>query len=457
MRGALAVLSLIFVLLLGAGWWLKHEAQAPQATLAAKIEALGRKTPIDIDVHSGLPGLRSISVRLQSGTTSYELLNEAYPPASWRGSLLTDKHLHIESDLTELKVPEGPASLVVLADTYAWHLWSSGPTQLLTLPLTVDLTPPLLAPLTTQHNIRLGGVDTVVFRQSSDTVSSGVVVEKYFFPAVTGYFADSAVALALFAVPQDLDISAEPKLVARDAAGNQREVALACNIMPQRFAERSLNIDDTFLNRKVPDLEHINGLVPSSNLVEGYLRINRDLRIQNEARLREVTATSATEPLWNGPFHRQSNAAPLSSFADRRTYVYKGEVIDHQTHLGFDLASLKFAPVEAAQNGKVVFADNLGIYGNTVVLDHGLGMFSLYGHLSSIAVRVGETVAVKQSLGQTGETGLAAGDHLHFSIMLHGVHVDPVEWWDGHWLRDHVTNKLALFPRAGAQKAGQQK
>ena len=180
---------------------------------------------------------------------------------------------------------------------------------------------------------------------------------------------------------------------------------------------------------------------------------NGDLRRQNEARIRELTVKSVPEPLWDGPFQRQANAAPLSSFADRRSYTYHGEVIDHQTHLGYDLASLKLSAVTAAQNGIVVFGDNLGIYGNAVILDHGMGIFSLYGHLSSIAVQPGEHVKTGQTLGQTGETGLAAGDHLHFSVMLHGVHVDPVEWWDPHWLHDRVTPKLTMFARAGIAPA----
>jgi murein DD-endopeptidase MepM/ murein hydrolase activator NlpD len=220
-------------------------------------------------------------------------------------------------------------------------------------------------------------------------------------------------------------------------------------IKPRKFADRSLAIDDNFLARKVPDLQRDNNLPQAAEFVQGYLAINGDLRRQNEVRIREITATSAREPQWDGVFRRQSNAAPLSAFADRRSYTYNGQVIDHQTHLGYDLASLKASPVEAAQAGTVVFADNLGIYGNTVILDHGLGIFSLYGHLSALAVRSGERVKAGQSLGQTGETGLAGGDHLHFSIMLHGVHVDPVEWWDAHWLRDHVTPKLAMFPRPG--------
>ena len=149
--------------------------------------------------------------------------------------------------------------------------------------------------------------------------------------------------------------------------------------------------------------------------------------------------------LWSEVFLRQPDSAPLSSFADRRTYKHDGTVIDSQTHLGFDLASLRQSPVVAENNGKVVFAENLGIYGNVVILDHGLGLFSLYGHLSSIGVAVGQSVQRGDSLGRTGETGLAAGDHLHFSIMVDGIHVDPIEWWDPKWVADHVTEKLKSF------------
>ena len=120
-------------------------------------------------------------------------------------------------------------------------------------------------------------------------------------------------------------------------------------------------------------------------------------------------------------------------------------MIDNQTHLGFDLASLRMSPVAAGNDGKVVFADNLGIYGNTVILDHGLGLFTLYAHLSSISVKVGETVTRGQAIGQTGATGLAGGDHLHFSAMVRGIHVDPVEWWDPKWITDHVKAKIEEF------------
>ena len=185
-----------------------------------------------------------------------------------------------------------------------------------------------------------------------------------------------------------------------------------------------------------------------ADLKQGYLTVNRDVRRESEERLRAITAQlrrpSAVDRRLPSPVERRADERlrrpPL--------LPVRGEVIDQQTHLGYDLASLKNAPVEATQDGVVVFADYLGIYGNTVVLDHGLGVFSLYGHLSTIGVQVGQQVQAGDTLGQTGETGLAGGDHLHFSIMLRGVHVDPVEWWDPLWMRDHVADAPAAACRA---------
>jgi murein DD-endopeptidase MepM/ murein hydrolase activator NlpD len=456
MRAALAVLGAAFLLIVGTFCWLKFEHHEPRVSLVTAVSVLGKKTPIDFEVRSDAPGLRTVTIRLQANGTTYELLGETYPVASWRGSGVSERRVHAEADLLALKVPEGSATLEVYVDTYAWHWRSVSHTPRLSVPVTIRLTPPKLELLTTQHYLRVGGMDVAVFRQSPNAVRSGIEVDKYFFPARTGYFADPTVALVLFAVPQDLTADVRPRLVASDAAGNRREVYLPCSITPRHFAERTLAVDDDFINRVVPEIGQASGLALSGDMLKDYLLINGELRQRNEARIREVTAQSEPAPLWNGAFRRQPNAAPLSSFADRRTYTYHGDVVDHQTHLGYDLASLKLSPVEAAQNGVVVYADDLGIYGNAVILDHGLGMFTLYGHLSSIAVQRGEHVTTGQTIGQTGQTGLAGGDHLHFSVMLSGVHVDPVEWWDPHWLHDRVTAKLTMFPRATETSGAEQ-
>jgi len=132
----------------------------------------------------------------------------------------------------------------------------------------------------------------------------------------------------------------------------------------------------------------------------------------------------------------------MASFAQERTYLFEGMAVSKSTHLGVDLASTERAPIESANNGVVVYTGYLGIYGNTVIVDHGLGLSSLYAHLSDITVKIGQNVARGETLGNSGSTGLAGGDHLHFSILVGGEFVNPTEWWDAHWIRDNVTGKL---------------
>ena len=126
--------------------------------------------------------------------------------------------------------------------------------------------------------------------------------------------------------------------------------------------------------------------------------------------------------------------------------MYDGQVVDQQTHMGYDFASTSHADIPAANDGVVVFAGPLGIYGNTVIVDHGLGLFSLYGHLSEIAAQKGQAVAKSESLGKSGTTGLAGGDHLHFAMLLGGGFVDPLEWFDPKWIAEHIEGKLETTP-----------
>ncbi len=431
--------------------WVKFEWSRPTARMRQPLQYLGRRAEIALDVADRGTGLGSVEVSIDAGGTRYQVLSEIYPNASWRGSAIHEKAFTLPVAPRDARIPEGPATLVVSAKDGSWlNLFRSTP-PVLTLPLQIDYTPPNVEALTTQHYMRLGGSAVVIYKVSKDAVRSGVAVERYVFPGTKGLLPDPDAAVALFAVPQDLTIGARPKIFAEDAAGNRRETGFWVSIKPRKFAERTLDVDDSFLERKVPELLEQNHLSPTDDLVAGYLEINRTLRQKSEETIRKVCSESEPHQLWTEVFLRQPDSAPLSSFADRRTYKHDDKIIDSQTHLGFDLASLRQSPVIAENTGRVVFADNLGIYGNAVILDHGLGLFSLYGHLSSISVAVGQRVERGDSIGRTGETGLAAGDHLHFSIMVDGVHVDPVEWWDPKWVADHVTEKIRSFEHPTTQ------
>jgi murein DD-endopeptidase MepM/ murein hydrolase activator NlpD len=437
----LAFVALVVVLVTRA------EPLGPSATLDGPVDVIGRGTPVPVLAHDRGSGLARVEVRLVPGDggTPVVLAAEEFPRLSWSGSSVYDATL-TPTVGADVKLSEGPATLEVWAEDHSWlSALRSGPR--LSHPVTVDLTPPTISVLTAQQVARLGGSETIVFRVSDDAVESGVRVGEAFFPATPGFFADPQLRVALFAIPQDAG-DARPMVVAADRAGNWREAPLDIEIRPRRFADKTLELSEEFLSKKVPELLQANGLDQGGTLVEGYLRINRDLRKSTEVKVREICRDSASTPLWEGSFVRLPNGAPLSGFADRRAYAHKGEIIDHQTHLGFDLASLKRAVVPAANGGQVVFAGPLGIYGDTVILDHGMGLFTLYGHLSEISVTNGASVKRGDPIGKTGETGLAGGDHLHFSTMIRGIHVDPVEWWDDHWIQDHVALRLGSQPRA---------
>ena len=96
----------------------------------------------------------------------------------------------------------------------------------------------------------------------------------------------------------------------------------------------------------------------------------------------------------------------------------------------------------AANAGRVIFTEELGIYGNIAVIDHGLGLMTLYSHLSEFRVKPGDEVKAGQTVGTTGITGLAAGDHVHFGVLVSGVPVQPLEWLDAKWVQNNISSRL---------------
>jgi murein DD-endopeptidase MepM/ murein hydrolase activator NlpD len=215
-------------------------------------------------------------------------------------------------------------------------------------------------------------------------------------------------------------------------------------VFPKVFRSSRIPVDDKFLSRVVPAILQSSPQIQASedDLLGAFLKINNDLRRLNNETIAALAQKTAPSILWDGAFQTLGGSQVESSFADFRTYLYDGKEVDRQVHLGFDLAKTANAPVTAANNGKVVFAEELGIYGNAVIVDHGLGVQSLYGHLASFAVKEGDAVRTLQTLGNSGQTGLAGGDHLHFSMLVNGQFVNATEWWDPHWMEDRVTRKL---------------
>lgn len=425
---------------------LVHVGAAPEVKIEPGAPGIGRKTPVTVRLATSGRGLAGVRVELLQNGTATKLAEVADAPrpfwAFW-GPATTARELKL--DVGKETVPSlvsGEAMLRVTAERAGtWFRHPEPTTTELTLP--VRLTPPTLAVLSAQNNVMQGGSEVVVYRVGPTAKRSGVEAGGWFFPGYPLPGGGAEDRFAFYAAPFDLGDAGKIRLSAEDEVGNVAERAFVDRFTPHPPTEATIQISDAFLAKVVPEiLGQSSEVRDQGDALKSYLVINRDLRRLNNAKLVELSATSKPAFLWETPFRQLGNSAVMASFADHRAYVYNGATVDHQTHLGFDLASFKHAPVEAGNHGIVVLAGYFGIYGNTVILDHGYGVMSLYSHLSSIGVTVGQEVAQGAELGKTGDTGLAAGDHLHFSILIHGLPVTPVEWWDAKWLTDHLKAKL---------------
>jgi murein DD-endopeptidase MepM/ murein hydrolase activator NlpD len=391
--------------------------------------AIGHKSTIPIVVEAARGQVAHVEARVVQGGKSATAFNQD-------GRLGARVEVPLAVDSAALGLREGPATLEVWGRDDFWRPLRQRDRLVASIPLTVDLTPPRIDIVASTQYLAPGGVGVVVFRVA-DAARSDVSVGAVPFPS---FPAGSQERVALVALPHDYAAGTPIKITARDEAGNVASRGIAAEILPRRFRRDRIEIRDAFLELKVPEL--LPQRPPSQPLIDGFLVINRDLRRQAEEAKRAFAAKTSDKPLWEGPFVQPRNTKVFSNFAETRTYVYGGREIDTQVHLGFDLASTKQAPVPAANKGTVAFVGPLTIYGTTVVLDHGWGLMTLYAHLSSVAVKAGDAVDKGQELGRSGDTGLAVGDHLHYEVLVNGISVTPIEWWDAKWIRDRFNGPL---------------
>ncbi|MGH9649414.1 MAG: M23 family metallopeptidase, partial [Terriglobales bacterium] len=335
---------------------------------------------------------------------------------------------------------------VITAANDSWGRFFRGGRSELALELPVRFTPPQVQVLSFPHYVNQGGAELVVFKASAGTTESGVQVGDYFFPSWPVKDSLPETRLCFFAYPYNVDASTPARIVARDDAGNETVSNFTYRVFPKKFHTDTIQVTDAFMSRVVPPiLSQTPELQDQGSLLKDFLMVNGQLRQTNARQLVAFSQKTAGHFLWSRPFVQLGNSKVEAAFADQRTYLYNGQVVDHQTHLGFDLAVTEHTPVVAANDGVVVHAGFFGIYGNVVILDHGCGVQSLYAHLSSIEVKPGESVKRQQVIGRSGQTGLAGGDHLHFTMLLDGIPVNPVEWWDPHWIQDRIEKKLAPY------------
>lgn len=402
------------------------------------VTVIGNETPVRLRA-TNPHGIRRITAWLEQDGARAVVFESVQPATRFWFWKKSEAPRNISFAAGKKVVPElrdGKARLVIEVQGNDFR----GQTASLAQEVLVNTQPLKMAADGAQHYINQGGSELVTFTVSGYWTEAGVRVGPYTFRSFPfpGKSSDGASErFSLFAFPWDVPASTVPVVYASNPAGEKAEVRFWFKVFPKSFRKRNLDVSDSFLEKAVNELD------PSGagDMVSRFLRVNGEMRRRDNQALADLRNKTEERFLWAGPFLQLANSKVESQFADTRSYFYQGKKIDEQTHLGFDLAVTRNVEVLAANDGKVVWADRLGIYGNCVVIDHGYGLQSIYGHLSRISVHPGDTVKKGQAIGNSGDTGLAGGDHLHFSMQVDGVQVNPVEWWDEHWIRDRILSR----------------
>ena len=414
------------------------EMSPPVISIERDIKNLGTK-PFEVTVSDKGTGLAKVRIYLLDAYGESVLVEKEYKKGT------KSDVISVRINPEKLGIKSGTSELFIEATDNSMF---SGRKAVFSEKVTLDFLPPEIQELSPMLYIKHGGAGVVVYKTSEDTVTSGVEIKDLFFEGYGGYFEDPLIYLAFFAYPYDAPKGEEIEIFATDAAGNEVRESVSYRLLRASYLKDEIVLSEWFLKKKVlPLFNKVYGYAPvaddgKTDFRKAFLKVNNETRKENDNRIYEIGRQSGDKMLWKGKFNQLPNSKVGATFADHRKYLMDGEVIDRQYHLGYDVSVTRKHPVPASNSGVVVFAEHLGIYGNTVIVDHGMGIMTLYSHLTSMDVNVGDSVEKKSLVGRTGTTGLAVGDHLHFGVYVQGVPVRPLEWWDAKWIDDNIWYKI---------------
>ncbi len=438
--GKFFTLFLLLVILAGAGYvYTAPEFEREIPTIKSEQNVWwNRKEPIKVYL-SDNEGLKSFELILSDGTKSIIVGHGDFAAKTKEKTLLVkypkSKILNPKATKLTLKVR--------VTDNSKWNLLAGNSAEKI-IDINIDYQRPNVNVVANSRMINQGGSALVVFQANDDNLDTlyieangnKFVVQPY---KKEGYYA------ALIAWPFNMD-TFSAKIIATDMAKNKRVTKIPFYHKNPKYRTSHIKASDKFIDGKITDLASSDpDYATIDEKLEKLKAINETMRLKNEAHIHTLASKVSNEMLdtWKvKKFYPLKNGQRVASFGDHRYYYYtsKDNVVSESYHVGYDLASNSMASIKTSNAGKVVYAEENGIYGNMPMIDHGLGLYTLYGHCSQILVEEGDEVQAGETIAKTGQTGLALGDHLHFGILVQGIEVRPVEWFDQSWIAKFIDN-----------------
>ncbi|HIP37898.1 MAG TPA: M23 family metallopeptidase [Desulfocapsa sulfexigens] len=442
-RSSFPFFLILLLILAGAGGYIfitYFEGDKPQIASSNSPEYIGNNTPFNLTVSDKKSGLRSVKIAAIQNGKEKVIFSKEFPRQGKDTIGTNQETINVVLNAKALNLKEGKAVLKVEVTDYSFRGLLKGNLAILAHDITIDTKPPRIAIIHSEKYIKPGGAGIVIYRVD-DQIKHGVMLNDNYHPGFPLTDGSDSKYIAYIALPYTASEITKSVIIAEDAAGNRTVKPFAPVMQKAKQKKDRINVGDSFLSVKIPEFE-VHYPEMEGALVQKYLYANRNVRTMNNQKIHDLCMNPEMTRLWSGKFLRMAGSS-RAGFADHRTYYYNGDAIDKQVHLGMDIASTQHAPIKAAGTGKVIFADYLGIYGNMVMLDHGQGVVSLYSHLSQINVAPGDSLSKGDILGNSGKSGMAGGDHLHFSMLINGIFVTPKEWWDQHWIEVTIDGPLA--------------
>ena len=446
MRKVFFIFIILFIILPGSWFLIKSfEGENPEIKVQLPSRYLKKSYEISLSVSDTGKGLKNVRVSIVKQNKETILLSKRYLNPGIMGSGVFNDSFKIPVKFEDQNISDGEALIIIHVSDYSFRGWNKGNSAYIEEKVIIDSVPPKVKILTNKHNIKKGGAGLVIYRLFEDDIKSGVMIDDNFFPGFPGMFSDKNVYAAFIGLDHNQGQGAKIAVVAQDNAGNQTRKGFHYYIGNKKFKTDTLNISQNFLDSKIPGF-HLQDGEGSDGSMQSYLEkfiyINSKIREKNCSVILNKSLETENKLMWEGKFLRLKGSARRASFGDRRIYKHNGKEIGRAVHLGVDLASVKRANIPAANSGIVLATEDIGIFGNSVIIDHGFGLCTLYSHLSTFSVKKGDKVKKGDTIGKTGATGLAGGDHLHFGVFVNNLFVNPVEWWDKTWIENNITSKI---------------
>jgi len=400
-----------------------------------------RKDPLEIHISDNM-GLKSYEVDISDGKNSVVVSNELILEPNQKSKVIKIEYprkvingVMLNPKATQFKVT------VTAIDRSNWGFFQGNSVSKNIL-VTIDYHRPDVNILSNSYSITQGGSALVVFQVKDESLKDFYLRagDKKF--KVVPYREDGYYASLVSWPFNQKHFSV--KVVAEDMAKNKRVVNIPFYVVAKKYKTSWIKATDKFIDGKISDLAESN---PQYALIKDRIEklkaINEDMRKSNEELIHKLASNISDKMVdsWHIlPFYPLKNGKKVASYGDHRHYYYgnKSNEVSQSYHVGLDMASTKMAPIVSSNAGKVVFTDSNGIYGNMPMIDHGMGLFTLYGHCSTILVQRDEEISAGTVIAKTGMTGLALGDHLHFGVLVQGTEVRPEEWMDKKWIKNNI-------------------